>query len=321
MAQRLSIILSFRNEEGNIPELLRRLRSTLNQIPELEHELIFVNDASTDNSLMMLMEEARQDRRVKIVNMSRRFGGYPCIMAGFKHATGDALVYMDSDLQDPPELIAEMVATWRAGADVVNTTRTKRLGENPIKMWITRRAYEIIDWMADIKILHDTGDFKLLSRRVIDEIVKLDEHANFMKGIVYWVGFRQETVYYVREARFHGKTKFSLFGGAPARAFVDGVISFSTVPLHFALFFGFLCSIGSFLYMGWVIAAKFMGLNLPGWSALMVAILFIGGVILFTIGVLGIYLGKTFEHSKGRPLYIVESRINFDEPPSPPPAS
>ena len=309
----LSIVFSFRNEQEVIPELINRLRNTLDRL-DIDYELLFVNDASTDGSLELLLNYHDKDPRVKIINMSRRFGVTPCVMAGFRQARGDAVVYMDADLQDPPELIPEMLEARRQGADVVNTIRTKRKGENPLKMWLTKRAYGIINRVADIDIPPNSGDFKLLSRRALDQVLRLNEYDPYMRGLVRWVGFKQVDIPYERDARHAGKPKFSLLNSLnPMKEFVRGLISFSELPLYFALVVGFLVSVGAFGYLLYIVITRvFLDMHRPGWPAIMVTMLFLGGTTLFTIGILGLYIGKIHHQTKGRPPYIIESTIGLD---------
>jgi len=309
----LSVVFSFRDEEEVLPELIKRLHNTLNPL-DLTYELIFVNDASTDASLQLLLKHRDEDKRIKIINMSRRFGVAPCTMAGLQCAKGDAVVYMDTDLQDPPELIPKLLEEFKKGVDVVNTTRIKRSGENAFKMWLTKKAYNLINSISDIDIPKNTGDFKLLSRRAVNEIVRLNEYDPFMRGLVRWVGFNQTQVLYKREARFAGKAKFPLLKSlGPAKEFIRGLTSFSELPLYIALILGFLISLGAFVYLiGIIITRVFMGMHKPGWPAIMVTMLFLGGTILFSIGVLGIYIGRIHHDIKNRPLYIIESKIGID---------
>ncbi|MBI5469355.1 MAG: glycosyltransferase family 2 protein [Deltaproteobacteria bacterium] len=311
----VSIVLSFRNEEDNIPELVRRLHCSLGSLKPLgiEYELIFVNDASTDGSLELLNALKAGDSTIKIINMSRRFGSTPCVIAGMERSSGDAVVYMDTDLQDPPELIPELVKRWLEGADVVYTTRLTRDGESRFKMWLTRRAYRTIKFFSDVDIPVDSGDFKLLDRRVVKELLRLKEKDPYMRGLISWVGFRHAQVFYDREKRFAGRTHYPLFGLGPLRAFVSGLASFSTAPLSLALVIGFLVSIGAFFFLIDIVIEKFMGRNLPGWSAIMATMLFLGGTELFTIGILGIYVGRIYNENKRRPNYIIESTSGFEE--------
>ncbi|MBF0624933.1 MAG: glycosyltransferase family 2 protein [Magnetococcales bacterium] len=308
----LSVVFSLRNEEDVLAELFDRLYKVLDPL-DLDFELVFVNDASTDRTREMLEERCRTDGRVKLINTSRRFGVIRCFLAGFRHARGDAMVYMDADLQDPPELIPTLVEQWRAGADVVHTTRTQRLGEHPVKMWITRMAYQVINAVSDIDIPVDTGNFKLVSRRALDHVLSIEEQDPFLRGLMIWVGFKQVHVPYVRQARHAGETHYPLLKSLnPAGSFITGVISFSSAPLYFALILGLTVSAGSFFYLLWIVATRLMGMHQPGWPAIMVTMLFLGGTILFTIGVLGLYVGKIYNHIKGRPHYVVESTMGFE---------
>lgn len=308
----LSVIFSFRNEEDGIPKLLCRMREVLDPL-SLSYELVFVNDDSTDRSLELLIELRKEDPRIKVVNMSRRFGVYPCMMAGFTVARGDAVAIMAADLQDPPEVLVEMIQKFREGAEVVNTVRTKRLGENPFKMWVTSKAYQIINALSDVDLPENMGDFKLVSRKVVNELLKLKEVDPYLRGIIRWMGFKQETVYYVRHARYSGKTHFPLLGKAPVQEFVRGITSFSAIPLYACLIYGFLISFFAFAYMAVVIVTKFMGLNIPGWSGLMAAILFLGGNVLLTNGVLGLYLARIYNQVKERPRFIIEETFGFED--------
>jgi dolichol-phosphate mannosyltransferase len=312
--QLLSVIFSFRNEAEVIPELVKRLQTALAPLP-LRREFIFVNDASTDASLEILVKLHQTTApEIRIVNLSRRFGVTPGVLAGFRHAAGDAVVYMDCDLQDPPEVIPKLVEQWQEGADIVHTTRTARHGESAFKMALTRAAYKLINSMSDITLLENTGDFKLISRRAMTEILKLGEFDPFMRGLVSWVGFKQVQVFYERDARFAGEPKFSLWRSAnPYKEFIRGLTLFSSMPLYFALFAGIFVSILSFIYLFFAVFASLLGHTAPvPWIAL--AMIFLGGTILFTIGILGIYVGKIHRDIKGRPNYIVSDKIGFDRP-------
>ncbi len=234
----VSVVLSFRNEAANIPTLVSRLHAALSTQP-VEYELIFVNDASADDSLNVLLRQREQNPRVKIITMSRRFGVAECVRAGMAAARGDAVVYMDADLQDPPEIIPELVRQWRDGADVVHTVRTHRHGESRTKMSLTRLAYRLIRIGATIDLPVDAGDFKLLSRRAVDHVLQLAESDPYLRGLVVWIGFRQTLVGYERDARHAGRTHFPFFSRNPWKTFVLGLTSFSftqsTPVLHWPL--------------------------------------------------------------------------------------
>ncbi len=311
----LSVVLSFRNEAENLPELIRRQEAVFSSM-DIPYELIFINDASTDHSLELLLQAREENPSIKIINMSRRFGVTPCVLAGFEKAKGDAVIYMDTDLQDPPELIPQMVQKWKEGADIVHTTRTARKGENAFKMWLTRQAYKAINCFSDIVILENTGDFKLISRRAMTEIMKLEEFDPFLRGLVSWVGFKQEQVFYEREARFAGKTKYSLFRTLnPYKEFLRGITLFSTVPLYFALFLGLLVSVLSFVFFAAVVLIPLIldGKSGLSWNHILLgSTLLMGGVILFTVGILGIYVGRIHRESIHRPRYIIREYIGGD---------
>jgi dolichol-phosphate mannosyltransferase len=308
----LSVVFSFRNEEAVLDELIRRVTAAVEPL-DADLELIFVNDDSTDRSLEILERHRRADPRVRIITMSRRFGVHPCTMAGLRHARGEAVIYMDADLQDPPELIPELVARYRAGAEVVHTRRTKRLGEGFFKLWVTRRAYGVINALSDIGLEPEVGDFKLLARRVVDELVRLEEADPFMRGLVRWVGFRQETVPYTREARHAGATHFRLLGGGPVREFLRGVTSFSAAPLYFAVILGLLVVLVSAGLTVYVLAVWRMGLAVPGWAGPMVAVSFLNGTVLLTNGLTALYVARIHDAVNRRPLYIIRSKAGFDD--------
>jgi len=269
----VSVIFSFRDEESNIKELINRVRNVFLKI-KVDYEFIFVNDDSTDSSLALLQQERARDNKIKIINMSRCFGVSACILAGMKYSQGDAVVYLDSDLQDPPELIEEMIAQWQQGFDVVHTTRTKRHGEHPLKMMLTRWAYRIINFVSEINIKENTGDFKLLSRKVVDQILKLDEHDPFMRGIPVWVGFKQTHVYYEREARFAGETHFSIFSKGPTKEFIRGIVSYSSSPLYLSFYLGLLTCLVSVCLIIYAFSIKILGLSGDGVPSIIIAISF-----------------------------------------------
>ncbi len=309
----ISVVISFRNEAQVLPELIRRLENSLESL-KANYELIFVNDASTDNSRDLLIDRMKTDRHIKLINMSRCFGVSPCVMAGLSYSSGDAVIYMDADLQDPPELIPEMIKTWaKENVDVVHTRRLSRAGESRIKLWITRLGYLILSRISSVNIEPEVGDYKLLSKRAVKELIRLKEKKPFMRGMVNWIGFKQATIGYHREPRFAGKAKFPILGLGVINNFLDSaLISFSEVPLKIALFLGFLVSFGAFCYLVVIFVMKFLGLALPGWAAIMATVLMLGGVQLFTIGFLGLYVNSIFVETKDRPNYIIESTQGFE---------
>ena len=239
--------------------------------------------------------------------MSRRFGVGPCVIAGLEFSKGDAVIYMDSDLQDPPELIPELIKKFETGFDVIHTQRTKRLGENVFKMGVTSFAYKIINRFADIELPINAGDFKLLSRRAVNEVLNMKEKDPYIRGLSVWVGFKQTLIPYVRQPRYSGKTQFKVLSKGPIFEFVRGVTSFSTVILFSSLlagFFGLMISFGLILY---IIIAKFNGLVTSGITTIVLTVSTLSSLILISNGILSIYVAKLFEQTKNRPLYIVES--------------
>ncbi len=314
----LSIIFSFRNEEHVLQELISRVRAVLAK--EKEHntiagwELIFVNDASNDRSLEVLLRHAQNTKDIKIITMSRVFGVAPCVMAGLANAQGDAAVYMDADLQDPPELIPEMLKAMREqNADVVHTVRRSRQGESAFKLFITKIGYRILNRYSTVPIPQEAGDFKLLSRRVIDNVLLLKEINPFMRGLVAWVGFKQVFITYDRQARFAGKSKFFVLGKKVISNFLNSaIINFSSVPLKIASYCGLCAILVSTLFALHALIQKINGADISGWSTLMIVIVFIGGVQLFCIGMIGLYLNSVHEQSKMRPNYIIESTYGIN---------
>lgn len=314
---KISVILSFYNERSVLPELLQRMRAvfaslTANNIVE-SYELIFVNDNSTDESEKYLRSELEKGDIV-IINMSRNFGVSECVMAGMAHASGDAVIYMDSDLQDPPEVIPQLINAWRADAEaeVVYTTRTRREGEHWLKMLITKIGYRFINAISEIELQIDSGDFKLLSRRAVDNLLQLKEDKPYMRGLVSWIGFKQIQVFYERSERFDGRenTKMNVLSRKVIYYWLDrALISFSDAPLKLMLFLGFGLSMVSFFYILVVLAQKILGLSVPGWAAIMSAILFLGGVQIMMLGFIGLYISAIFREAKRRPRYIIKEVV------------
>jgi dolichol-phosphate mannosyltransferase len=288
-------VLSFRNEAANIPTLTARL-ATMFATQDIEYELLFVNDASTDASLPLLLEERQHNARIKIVNLSRRFGVAEGVIAGMAMSRGDAVVYMDADLQDPPEVIPGLIDRWRQGADVVHTVRTRRHGENPLKMAATRLAYRLIQFGSSIELPVDAGDFKLLSRAAVDHLLRLRESDPYLRGLVVWLGFNQVCVPYERDSRHAGRTHFPFFSRNPWKTFTTGLTSFSFMPIYvcFAL-----------ATAGLVVALL---LALAG-SALMAALTFFWATTIGAIAVIGTYVIRVYKDVRGRPPYIIESVI------------
>ena len=308
--QLLSIVVPVFNEAEVIGTTYARLSDMARGLKDLDYELLIVDDGSSDGSFGRLAELARGDTRLKVLKFSRNFGHQTAITAGLDAARGDAVVVIDADLQDPPEVIPQMVEKWREGFDVVYGVRERRRGETVLKLATAAAFYRLMSRMTNIQIPVDVGDFRLLSRRAADRLRRMREKDRFVRGLVSWIGFRQTGVTYHREARFAGETKYP-FRKMLKFAF-DGLTSFSTVPLRLASWLGYLASALAFLYLASVFVQKLMGFTVQGWATIMVATLFLGGVQLICLGILGEYIGRIFTEIKQRPLYIVEEFVNGD---------
>ena len=306
----VSIVFSFRNEEKNIKELINRVDAAFKKVESYKYELIFVNDDSNDSSEQIL-ESLQESYKIKIINMSRNFGVGPCVLAGFKHASGDCVVYLDSDLQDPPEIIPKLLIEFENGNDVVHTVREKRLGESSTKLFFTKLAYKIINGLSDINLPIEAGDFKLISKRALQKILSQKEFRPYIRGLSVWVGYKQSFVYYTREARAYGKSKFSLFSQGPINEFINGVTSYSLKPLYVGIFLGFFSLLTSILLIVYALFTKFNGLAVPGTTGILIAISFFSGILLFTLGLMGIYIARIFEQTRGREKYIIKEIKDF----------
>ena len=306
----VSIVFSFRNEEKNLKELISRVDATFKKVENYKYELIFVNDDSNDDSEKIL-EELQESHKIKIINMSRTFGVGPCVFAGFKYSSGDCIVYLDSDLQDPPELIPKLLAEFEKGNDVVHTVREKRLGESGVKLFFTKLAYKTINKLSEIDLPIEAGDFKLISKRVLEKILSQKEFRPYVRGLSVWVGFKQSFVYYTREARAHGESKFSLFSQGPISEFINGVTSYSLKPLYIGIFLGFFSLLFSVLLIVYALYAKFNDLAIPGTTGILIAVSFFSGILLFTLGIMGIYIARIFEQARGREKYIIKEIKDF----------
>ena len=302
----LSIVCPLYNEEGNVVELVSRICSILDtRTQRLPYEVILVNDGSRDATAAIARALALQNPAIALVNLSRNFGHQIAATAGLDYAHGQAVILMDGDLQDPPELINDFIAKWQEGYDVVYAIRKTRKGESPFKLLTARLFYRITKRLTNVDIPVDTGDFRLMSRRVVDALKQTREKHRFLRGLVSWIGFKQTGVYYDREARYAGTTKYPF--SKMLKFAIDGITSFSEIPLRFATYFGFFVSVFAFIYALIVLWLKIQHRNFPGYTSTMVAILFFGGVQLITIGILGEYIGRIYDQIKQRPLYFIDS--------------
>ncbi len=310
MAPTISIVLPIFNEEQLLRLLYERLTRVMRQLGET-YEVVFVNDGSRDGSLELLRKLSAEDPTLKVVSLSRNFGHQTAITCGLDLARGAAVVVMDADLQDPPELIPELIEKWREGFDVVYAVRERRQGETPFKRATAALFYRLIRWLARIEIPADTGDFRLLSRRAVEALKSTQERNRFVRGLVSWIGYRQTAVKFVREERVTGETKYPF--RKMLKFAIDGITAFSFLPLQMATYFGFLISGLGFLYVIWAVLQKLLtDRPVIGWTSVIVAVLFIGGVQLITLGVIGEYIGRIYEEVKQRPLYLVDEKIGFE---------
>lgn len=307
----LSVVVPMYNEEEVIEVTYGRLRSVLDKLGET-YEIVFVNDGSRDRTADIVRSLCAEDRRVKLVEFSRNFGHQIAVTAGMDHASGRTVVLIDADLQDPPELIADMVAKWREGYDVVYGRRIERKGESLFKKMTAAAFYRLLRSMTSVNIPVDTGDFRLMDRKVCDALTSMRERSRFIRGMVSWAGFKQTSVDYVRDERFAGETKYPL--KKMIRLSLDAMTSFSTKPLKIASVLGFVLSAVGFVYLFVVLYQRlFTDTTQQGWTSMIAISLLFHGITLMLLGVLGEYIGRTYEETKGRPLYLVAEAVNFKE--------
>ncbi len=312
----VSVVAPVFNEEGTIGEFYARVCAALDGLP---FELVLVDDGSSDGSPLMLETLAASDPRVRVIHLSRNFGHQTALTAGLDHASGDAVVMLDADLQDPPELIPTMLEHWRAGCDVVYAVRDERLGESRFKLTTARWFYRLFDKLAQVPLEHNSGDFRLLDRRALDALLSMRERNRFLRGMTVWVGYTQAAVSYQRDSRYAGETKYTL--SKMLKFSLDAISSFSHRPLQLATLFGFLISTLAFVAIPVVVVLRILGSYLPGFSALTIVVLLLGGIELIAIGIIGEYVGRIYDEVKGRPLYLVRARRNLSDPEARQPGS
>ena len=307
----LSVVVPVYREERNIPEFVRRIRPLLEAVTA-RYEIIFAMDPSPDRTEDVVLELRRDDPRIKLLKFSRRFGQPMASLAGMQYSAGDAVIVMDVDLQDPPEIIGEMIAKWREGFDVVYAQRRSRTGENWIKQLVSWAGYRLINRIAEVHIPPNTGDFRLMSRRVVEEVVRLKECHGFLRGLVALVGFKQTSVMFDRPPRFAGEGNYNRLIGSLRIGF-NGIFCFSTYALTLSTMFGFLVAGGSFLLMAIYLLYKIMGWEiLWGNPTLVILISFLGGIQLISVGVLGEYIARIYDEVKQRPKFIVDRAHGFE---------
>ena len=307
----ISIIFSFKNEEKNLKELVKRVNSSLSKLKNWKYEMIFVNDSSNDNSEEILLD-LQKTNPIMIINMTRTFGVGPCVLAGFRHAKGDAIIYMDADLQDPPEILTKIIEEYEKGAEVVHTVRTKRIGESSFKLFITKLAYRIINYLSDIPLPTEAGDFKLISKTALNKILEQKEFRPYVRGLSVWVGYKQSFVKYERQSRSDGQSKFPLYSKGPITEFINGITSYSLKPLYLGILLGFFSLLFSISLIVYALYAKYIGIAVPGSTSIIITISFFSGILLLTIGIVGIYIARIFEQTKGRDQYVIKNIKNFD---------
>ncbi len=312
----LSVVAPVYNEEGTVEQFYARVCAALQGLP---FELVLVDDGSSDGSPMILERLATSDPRLRIVYLSRNFGHQTALTAGLDHARGDAVVMLDADLQDPPELIPTMLDHWRAGCDVVYAVREHREGESRFKLHTARWFYRLFDKLAQVELQHNSGDFRLLDRRALNALLSMRERNRFLRGMTVWVGYTQAAVPYRRDPRYAGETKYTV--SKMLRFSLDAISSFSHRPLQLATLFGFLISTLAFIAIPIVVVLRLLGSYLPGFSALTIVVLLLGGIELIAIGIIGEYVGRIYDEVKGRPLYLVRARRNLPDPEARPAAA
>lgn len=307
----ISIVVPMHNEALTIDSFFSRLQTQLQKL-DLNYEIICVNDGSTDDTLAALIKQQERDTHIKLIDLSRNFGKEVALSAGLDYSMGAAVIPIDADLQDPPELLPEMIAKWREGYDVVYATRRNRQDEPLFKKITANIFYRLLDRISEISIPRNTGDFRLLDRSVVDAIKRMPERNRYMKGLFSWVGFKQTAIYFDRDPRIDGETSWNYL--KLWRLAIDGITSFSAIPLKIWSYIGLFLSLAALIYAAFLFIRVLVdGVDVPGYASMMVVILFIGGIQLITLGVIGEYLGRIFTEVKGRPLYLVKETRGFEE--------
>lgn len=308
----ISIVAPFYNESAAIDHFFRTMTNVLAELGCTNYELVCVNDGSRDDTLAQLIEISRVNPRVLVVDLSRNFGKEAALSAGIDEASGDVVIPIDADLQDPPELIAPMLAEWRAGHDVVLAKRSDRSSDGYLKRRTAELFYRVHNQLSDTPIPENVGDFRLMDRMVVDALKLLPERRRFMKGLFAWVGFNATTIEYVRQPRVAGSTKFS--GWRLINFAIEGITSFSTAPLRLTTYAGIGISLLAFVYAAYVVLrALIHGIDWPGYSSMIVVVLFLGGVQLISVGIVGEYVGRIYMESKQRPVYIIQRRYRQEK--------
>ena len=301
----ITLLVPVYNEESVLPQLFKRLDEFTKNTPNYQFEFLFINDGSVDKSFSIITEQSKKDSRISYINLSRNFGKEIAMIAGIDHVKSDALVIIDADLQDPPELIQEMISYWENGYDDVYARRNNRQGETWLKKKTSQWYYRILQKSTNIPIQVDTGDFRLLDRRCIEALQKFRESQRNTKAIFSWIGYKKKEIFYDRDPRLSGQTKWNY--RKLLNLAIDGITSFTTAPLRMATIFGFIISLIAFIWIIYLLVRPLFGVSTgAGYSSLMAVILFLGGVQLLSLGIIGEYIGRIFIETKNRPLYLIE---------------
>ena len=310
--KRISIVVPMYNEEEVALTCYERITNVVKSLEKYETEIIVVNDGSRDRTLNIIEELAQKDENLKVISFSRNFGHQAAVTAGLKETTGDAVIIIDADMQDPPELIKDMILLWEQGNDVIYAVRKKRRGESMFKLLTAKMFYKILYSMSDTKIPKDTGDFRLVDRKVVDVINALPEHNKYLRGLFSWAGFKQKPIKYNREERKYGKTKYPL--KKMIKLALDGIISFSNKPLKMIGTIGILAVLISFIVFLYAILSYMFKWNnlVPGWASIIICIAFFAGVQLISIWIMSEYISRIYDETRNRPEYIIDKKINFD---------
>jgi dolichol-phosphate mannosyltransferase len=311
----VSIVVPAFNEEGSLPELHKRLAAMAATEPGYRFEFLFVDDGSTDGTVPALRELCRTEPRARFLSLSRNFGHQAALSAGLDHAQGDAVVFLDADLQHPPEVIPELLRRWEGGDQIVNTLRGDADELGFFKKATSAGFYRVMNLLADIRVQPNGADFRLLDRTAADGLRRVQERARFLRGLVHWIGFRQSIVTYRPDKRFAGQTKYSVT--RMLRLAFDGIFSFSRAPLHLATWMGSLATVAAVAYAIYALYLRLvLGTALPGWTSLLLVVLLMGGVQLFTLGILGSYIARIYDEARRRPIYLVKESYGLGTTPS-----
>lgn len=311
--KKISIVIPMYNEQDVAKECYRRINSVLIDLDRYSSEIIMIDDGSKDKTLDIIEKIAQTDKKLKVISFSRNFGHQAAVTAGLKETTGDAVIIIDADMQDPPELIKDMINLWEEGNEVIYAVRKKRRGESIFKVLSAKMFYKVLYSLSDVEIPKDTGDFRLVDRKVVDVINSLPEHNKYLRGLFSWVGFKQKPLKYNREERFAGKTKYPF--KKMLKLAYDGIISFSNKPLKLIGGIGLLSLLISFIILVYTICSYVFNWNnlVPGWASIMVSISFFAGVQLISIWIMSEYISRIYDESRNRPEYIIKKKINEKE--------